>query len=64
MILKNKIVQGLILAVSLHSVRVLADIVYWHKCAGFFQSIWAFGSPTCHLVKVVSSMATPAHFFK
>ena len=37
-----------------HLVRVASEYMYYHKCSGFFNSIFAFGSPTCKGLRWIS----------
>lgn len=47
------------LVVGSHVVRWMSEELYHAYCAGFFTSIFAYGSPTCHGLRwVADSIST------
>jgi len=53
----NMVSQGLkltLVVIGSHALRWLSERLYYEQCAGFFTSIFAHGSPTCHGLRWVA----------
>jgi hypothetical protein len=50
----NKYVTFLGIAVCSHVVRCIAEYAYYTQCAGFWNSIFAWNSPTCRGIRWIA----------
>lgn len=46
-----------VLIVGTHILHVASNYLYWTKCGGFVNSIFAYNSPTCKGLRWVSDMS-------